>query len=159
MSLADEISRLNELKGSGALTEEEFLAAKAKLIAETTPPPTPPTLAASSGINVNQWCMFIHFSQFAGYIIPFAGLVAPIIIWQMKKDESPIIDRHGKIVVNWIITAVIGFAICFVLAFVLIGIPLMVILGIVSVVFGVIGGIKAGNGEAWDYPMTIRFIK
>ena len=171
MSLSDEITRLNELKECGALTEEEFQAAKANLFAGvTTPPPAADTSAspvasdASSppvkpGITVNQWCMFLHFAQFAGYIIPLAGFVAPIILWQMKKDESPLIDRHGKIVVNWIITSFIAGAVCFVLFFVLIGIPLLIILGLLSIIFAVIGGIKAGNGEAWDYPMTIRFIK
>jgi uncharacterized Tic20 family protein len=31
--------------------------------------------------QTRQWAMFLHLSQFAGYIIPLAGLVVPIIIW------------------------------------------------------------------------------
>jgi uncharacterized Tic20 family protein len=156
MSLSDEITRLNELKECGALTEEEFQAAKANLIAgsATVPPPVSPPI--TSGINVNQWCMFIHLAQFAGYLIPLAGFALPIILWQMKKDESEQIDRHGKIVVNWIITA---FIMAVVFAITIIGIPLVFVLGVVSIVFGIMGAIKAGDGEAWDYPLTYRFIK
>jgi hypothetical protein len=33
------------------------------------------------------------------------------------------------------------------------------VLGILAVVFPIIGGIKANNGELWHYPMTINIIK
>ena len=67
--------------------------------------------------------MLIHFSVFAGYIAPVAGLVVPIVLWQIKKDEMPAVDAHGKMVVNFILTAILYFVVCFALTFVLIGIP------------------------------------
>jgi uncharacterized Tic20 family protein len=109
--------------------------------------------------QARQWAMFLHLSQLAAYIIPLLGLIAPIIIWQIKKDEYPILDEHGKIVVNWIISELIYAAIGFVLMFVVIGIPILAVLGILAIVFPIIGGIKANNGELWHYPMTINFIK
>ena len=39
--------------------------------------------------ETNQWAMFIHFSILAGWIVPIGGLIVPIILWQMKKDELP----------------------------------------------------------------------
>ena len=110
-------------------------------------------------MNAKQWAMILHLSLLAGFIIPFAGLIAPIVIWQLKKEEMPELDAHGKIVVNWLISALIYGAVCFVLSFVLIGIPLLFVLGILSVVFPIIGGIKANNGEVWKYPLSISFIK
>jgi uncharacterized protein len=109
--------------------------------------------------QARQWAMFLHLSQLAGYIIPLVGLIAPIIIWQTKKEEYPILDAHGKIVINWIISELIYGAICSVLLFVIIGFPMLMILGILAVVFPIIGGIKANNGELWRYPMTINIIK
>jgi uncharacterized protein len=109
--------------------------------------------------QARQWAMFLHLSQLAGYIIPLVGLIAPIIIWQTKKEEYPILDEHGKIVINWIISELIYGAICSVLLFVIIGFPMLMILGILAVVFPIIGGIKANNGELWRYPMTINIIK
>jgi uncharacterized Tic20 family protein len=109
--------------------------------------------------QARQWAMFLHLSQLAGYIIPLVGLIAPIIIWQTKKEEYPILDEHGKAVVNWIISELIYGAICSVLLFVVIGFPMLMILGILAVVFPIIGGLKANNGELWHYPMTINIIK
>ena len=109
--------------------------------------------------EARQWAMFLHFSLLAGFIVPLAGLVVPIIIWQLKKADLPEIDDHGKIVVNWIISEIIYGVLCLFLTFVLIGIPLLIVLGVLGVVFPIIGGIKANNGEAWRYPLSIRFLK
>jgi uncharacterized Tic20 family protein len=101
--------------------------------------------------------MFIHLSQFCGYVIPLAGLIVPIVLWQIKKNDSDIIDRHGRIVVNWIITEFILGIVFALLCFVVIGIPLLFALAVVTVVFPIVGGLKANNGEAWKYPCSIGF--
>jgi len=160
MSIADEIGKLNELKQSGAITEQEYQKAKEGLLAGSQPA-SEKFKQAVSGISgdANMWGMFIHLSQFCGYLIPFAGLILPIVLWQVKKNDSPLIDQHGRIVVNWIITEFI-FAIVFaVLCFVLIGIPLLIVLVIVGIIFPIVGAVKAANGEAWTYPCSITFLK
>lgn len=108
--------------------------------------------------SANQWAMFLHLSQLLGLVIPIIGLLAPIVMWQMKKDD-PVIDAHGKAIVNWIISAIIYAIIFWLLMFVLIGIPLIIILGIISVVFPIIGGVKANNGQVWKYPMSFTLLK
>jgi uncharacterized protein len=109
--------------------------------------------------QTRQWALFLHLSLLAGFVVPLAGLVTPIIIWQLKKNDLPGLDIHGKNVVNWIISDLIYIAIGYILCFVLIGFPILIALGIVSIVFPIIGGIKANNGEVWKYPLTIRFVK
>jgi uncharacterized Tic20 family protein len=109
--------------------------------------------------QVGQWALFLHLSQLAGYIIPVAGWVAPIVIWQIKKAEMPALDAHGKIVVNWIISHLIYAAVCVLLIFVVIGIPLLLALLLIGVIFPIIGGIKASDGIVWRYPLSIRFLK
>jgi uncharacterized Tic20 family protein len=99
----------------------------------------------------------LHLSLFAGYVVPLAGFIAPLVIWLSMKDESPEIDAHGRVVVNWIITSVIWWAIAIALCMVLIGIPLVIILGAISVIFPIIGAIKASNGVVWKYPTSIEF--
>jgi uncharacterized Tic20 family protein len=71
----------------------------------------------------------------------------------------PELDAHGKIVVNWIISALIYGVVCFVLSFVVIGFFLGVALGAVAIIFPIVGGLKASNGEAWKYPLSITFLK
>jgi len=110
-------------------------------------------------MNAKQWAMLLHISLLAGFVVPIAGLVVPILIWQLKKAEFPELDAHGKVVVNWLISALIYGAAGFVLSFVLIGIPLLIVLMIICVVFPILGGIKANNGELWKYPLSIPFLK
>lgn len=105
------------------------------------------------------WSMWLHLSLLAGFIVPLAGLVAPVVIWQLKKVDLPGIDVHGKITLNWILSFVIYFVLAGILSFVLIGIPLLAVLGVLAVIFPLVGGIKANNGEAWRYPLSIRFFE
>ncbi len=107
-----------------------------------------------------QMGLFLHLSQLANMVIPPAGIIAPILIWQMKKDEMPGLDAHGKMVTNWIISSVIYSAISVVLIFVfLIGLIPLLGLMIAGIVFPIIGAIKANNGEFWEYPLTIKFLR
>ena len=107
--------------------------------------------------ETNQWAMFIHFSILAGWAIPIAGLVVPIILWQMKKDELPGIVPHAHIVLNWIVSSLVYALICFVLMIVVIGFFGFLALGLLTVVYAIVGGLKANEGEIWEYPGT--FIK
>jgi len=69
--------------------------------------------------------MFLHFSLLAGIVVPYVGLIAPVIIWQSKKNDLPEISPHGRVVVNWIISLLIYELVCFALVlFVLIGLIL-----------------------------------
>lgn len=106
-----------------------------------------------------QMGLFLHLSQLLNVLIPFGGVIAPIILWQMKKDEMPALDAHGKMIVNWMISALIYGVVSFILAFVLIGFLGFLALAIMGIVYPIIGGIKANNGELWEYPLTIKFLK
>ena len=124
--------------------------------------PTDDSTAAGSGPEHERqarlWAMILHLSVFAGYAVPLAGFVAPIVIWQVKKAEYPELDEHGRNVTNWLICMLIYSAISFVLIFAFIGIPLLWMLGIVAVVFPIIGGVKASSGEVWKYPLTLGIL-
>jgi len=116
---------------------------------------TPTTEPPGRDRETNQWAMFIHFSILAGWAIPIAGLIVPILLWQIKKDELPGIVPHAHIVLNWIVTSIVYAVICFILMFVLIGFLGFIALGLVTVIYAIIGGLKANEGEVWEYPGTI----
>jgi uncharacterized Tic20 family protein len=105
------------------------------------------------------WAMLLHLSLLAGFIVPLGGFIAPIVVWQLKKDELPGIEEHWNIVANWMISYLIYFVVCIPLCFVFVGLFLAPILAILGIIFPIIGGIKANNGEAWKYPMSITFFK
>ena len=94
---------------------------------------------------------------YLGYIIPFAGFIAPLVMWLIKKDESAYIDAHGKVVFNWIISAFIWGIIGFILVFIGIGILILIALAICHIVFAIVGAIRANDGVIQNYPLTIKF--
>lgn len=111
------------------------------------------------GMEMNQFCLLMHLSQFASYIVPAAGLVLPIVMWSTNKDKSEIIDQHGKNILNWMISSVIYIVISMILMLVLIGFVTIFAVLICTIVFSVIGAIKANDGQVYKYPLTITFIK
>lgn len=104
--------------------------------------------------EINQWCMFMHLGLLAGYAIPFGGLVVPIVLWQLKKDVSPQIDQHGRMVASAIVAFVLYGILAGILCLVLVGFVLLPVVGICGIVFPIIGGIKANDGESWPYPLV-----
>jgi hypothetical protein len=106
-----------------------------------------------------QMGLFLHLSQLANVILFPLGIVLPIVIWQTQKDQMPALDAHGKMVANWMISFTIYMVISIILVLFIIGIPAVIALGIIGIVFPIIGAIKANNGEFWEYPLTIKFLK
>ena len=140
---------------AGTLTDEEFQRAKAKLLGDDSrPPPAPP-----STTGAREWAMWLHLSMLAGFVVAGAGFIAPIVIWQIKKEEFPEIDRHGRRATNWLISALIYGFVSGLLVFLVIGIPMLLALAACSVIFPIIAGIKANKGEVWTYPLAIEFFK
>ena len=72
-----------------------------------------------------QWALFCHLSGLSGYIIPFGNIIIPLVIWSVKKDESAMIDEHGKEVANFQISFSIWIAIAILFSILIIGIPFL----------------------------------
>ncbi len=89
----------------------------------------------------------------------FTGFIGPLIIWLIKKEESPFVADQGKESLNFQITFLIAYIACIVLMFVVIGIILLPIVVIADIVLVIIATIKANKGEWYRYPFAIRLIK
>jgi uncharacterized Tic20 family protein len=107
----------------------------------------------------NMWAMFCHLSGLVGFVIPFGNVIAPLIIWTLKKDEYPHVDDQGKEALNFQISMTVYILLSVLLIFVVIGIPLLIILGLFWLIMTVIGAINANDGNKYRYPFTIKFIK
>jgi uncharacterized protein len=105
------------------------------------------------------WDVLCHVSALAGFIIPLGNIIGPLIIWLIKKQELPSVDAHGKESLNFQISVSIYMLVSVVLMLVLIGFLLMIVVAIGAIVLIIIASVKAGNGEFYRYPLTIRFIK
>lgn len=107
-----------------------------------------------------QMGLFLHLSQLANIILFPVGIILPVVLWQTQKEKIPQLDAHGKMVVNWMISSTIYAFICIPLIFLfLLGVLLLLVLAVLGIVFPIVGAVKANNGELWEYPLTIRFLK
>jgi len=105
------------------------------------------------------WAMFAHLAALSGYVIPLGSIIGPLVVWLMKRDESTMVDMHGKQSLNFQISLLLWFLVCIPLAFIIIGIFLAIALGIMGLVCVIINAIKASKGEPTSYPLTINFVK
>lgn len=111
--------------------------------------------------------MLCHLSALAGLTsIPFANIIVPLVIWQVKKNQIPSVDVHGKASVNFQISVSIATLVTFVAFFILhffcIGfllLPFVILIFLGGMVFAVIAAIKANNGEDYKYPWSLDLIK
>ena len=104
------------------------------------------------------WGMFCHLSALAVFVgIP--SFIGPLVIWLIKKNEYPFVDDQGKESLNFQISLWIYGLICIPLLFVLIGFFLLFALAIAGIILVIVAALKANEGIAYRYPLTIRLIK
>lgn len=113
------------------------------------------------GKDPRMWAMFCHLAGLAGFVVPvvISGIIAPLIVWQIKKDEHPFIDEQGKEAVNFQISIGLYTLISIPLCFICIGFVTLAAVAILNLVCLIIAAVKANNGEHYRYPICIRFIK
>jgi uncharacterized Tic20 family protein len=102
--------------------------------------------------------MVAHLLGLAGFIIPFGNIIGPLILWQVKKDQSPFAADQAKESLNFQITVTIAYVIAFLLFFVVIGVFLLPLIGLVSLILIIIAAIQANSGAAYRYPFAWRLI-
>jgi len=98
-------------------------------------------------------------SHILGAVTSFVG---PLIIWMIKKDESPFVNDQGKEALNFQITVVIAYVVSIIMSF----IPVVQCVAFVfypavwvaSLVFSILGGLEANKGKAYRYPFALRLI-
>lgn len=131
---------------------------------ENTPPPVPATTSQppappSNPSADNSLAVVMQLLGFAGFVFPFGNIIAPLILWLIKRAESPLLDRAGKEVLNFQISYTIYAAVAGILCFVLIGFLVLPVVFILWVVLMVVAAVKTSNGEEYKYPFTIRLLQ
>lgn len=105
------------------------------------------------------WAMTCHLSTFAGYIFPFANIIAPLIVWLCKRKDHEYIDQQGKEAINFQLSLSLYYFVAFILVFMLVGIILIPLLMLFRLIATIIASVDAYQGKAFRYPLCIRFIR
>lgn len=130
----------------------------------TAAPPTDPTPPVQPVPPATQewertYAMFIHLTLLAVHLIP-VPVVPALIMWLIKRDQSPFIDDHGKEAVNFQISLVLYSLVGFPLMFVCgIGIAVWVAAYILGIVGLILAAIASNKGQFYRYPVCLRFVK
>jgi hypothetical protein len=121
-------------------------------------PPPPPGYASN---DEKTWALISHFGGAAGMFVlgGVGGWIAPLVAYVTKGNESPTVRQHAVNALNfqltWTIVAVIGYAtICIVIGGLIL--PIAILIGII---FGIIAGVKANEGQLYNYPISLKMIK
>ncbi|NQX92139.1 MAG: DUF4870 domain-containing protein [Flavobacteriales bacterium] len=94
-----------------------------------------------------------HFGSF------IFGLVCPLVIWIIKKDESNFVAEHAKESLNFQLSISIYLIGSFILMFLIIGLFVAIGLALFASVVILISTIRAAQGHPYKYPLSIPFIK
>lgn len=122
---------------------------------------------STAGIGLGQGKLPEAEEKTMGMLAHVLGAVTcalgPLIIWLIKKDDSPFVNDQGKEALNFQISAFIVYFVCGVLSIIpylgCIFALLSMAAWVVVVVFAIKGGMAANNGQVYRYPFALRLIK
>lgn len=106
-----------------------------------------------------QWAMFAHIGTFSSMIIPLGNIIAPIVVWQIKKHDSEFVVAQAKESLNFQITLMIYSIISLLLCMIIIGFFLIFALVIFGLIMVIMASIRTNDGEDFQYPMTFRLFR
>jgi uncharacterized Tic20 family protein len=113
----------------------------------------------SPGREERQWAMLCHVSAMLMYVTAIGGLVAPFVIWLLKREEMPFVADQGKETINFQITILLALAASVVLMLVVVGFVLFWALLAFHFVVTLIAAVKVTEGVAYRYPFCWRVLK
>ncbi len=88
--------------------------------------------------------------------------LGPLIIWLIKKDESPFVDDQGKEALNFQISVLIAYVAAGIIGVIpvvgCLSALLIPAIGIAALIFAILGGLEANKGIIYRYPFALRLI-
>src|SRR6185503_512179 len=104
-----------------------------------------------------QTCALPILAGFVG--IPFANVLAPLLLWLWKREESAAVDEHGKESLNFQLSMTIYTIVAAATLFIFIGIVLLPVILVANLVLIILASLDASKGQLYRYPFTISFLK
>lgn len=105
------------------------------------------------------WGTVCHLSALAGFAgVPLGHILGPLVVWLTTRDKYAFADDQGKEALNFQLSILVYTLACIPLICLCVGALLIAALHVFNLIFIIVAGIRASNGEAYRYPLTIRFL-
>lgn len=86
------------------------------------------------------------------------SFIPGLLVWALKKDDSPYIANQAKEALNFQITVLIAQFIAGILVMILVGFIFIGIIWLLNIVFCILAAISTSKGETYRYPFCLRLI-
>jgi uncharacterized Tic20 family protein len=97
-----------------------------------------------------------HLSAFITFVgVP--SLVGPLVVWLLNRDD-PFVERQAKEALNFNISFLLYGVVAAISIILLVGLIALPVVLVTWFVLVIVAAVKAGNGEDYQYPFTIRFV-
>jgi uncharacterized Tic20 family protein len=121
--------------------------------------PQPPKPEYAPTPDERQWALLAHLSGLIASFLGGMAFLGPLVVWLIKKDQSPFVGDQAKEALNFQIAVTIALVVSMAIgAMTCVGFILVPIVGIGSLVYAIIAAMEANKGAAYRYPYTIRLI-
>ncbi len=109
------------------------------------------------------WALIAHFGGAVGVLFGGVfGWVAPLIVLLVKGPQSLAVRAHAVAALNfqvlWALLSFAGLVLGTCLIFLILP-AVLYLIPIVPIIFGIIGGVRANEGQLYRYPLTVGWVK
>lgn len=90
-----------------------------------------------------------------------ASAVGPLVIWQIKKDQSAFVAEHAKEALNFQVTLLAAYLLAFLVYFAIGGVAFLIVVPalLLSLGLSLMGVFAATEGKHFKYVINARLIK
>lgn len=113
------------------------------------------------------WALAAHLSALVS-VVGVPSFVGPLVVWVGKREQDAFVEQQSREALNFnlsvLVYAVVGGLLGVLLTIVTLGlalllvVPLAIAVAVAWLVLVCLAGYRASQGEAFRYPLTIRFV-
>jgi uncharacterized Tic20 family protein len=114
--------------------------------------------AATPSKEERNWATLAHLSALLAFFTVVGGIIGPMVIWLIRKEDMTFAAEQAKEALNFQITVFLAGIVAGILCLILIGFVLLAILCLVDLILIIVAAVKSSEGVAYRYPFSLRLI-
>lgn len=99
------------------------------------------------------WATLVHVGGI------FFSFLPALIGYLVLKDRGPFVRSHSATALNFQITMIIAEVVGWATSWLIIGIFIVIAAYALRLIFSIIAAVKANQGQWYEYPLAIKFVR